>query len=115
MAVEHRIGRCIAYNNSLHLLKLVSAGKLRFYFAHGLKGGQWLATLGTWGTLWLEFALPVLLLVPRGRRAGLALGTALHLGIWATMRIGLFSPLMLISYLAFVERDERGRWRVSLD
>lgn len=79
------------------------------------QAGQWLATLGTWGTLWLEFALPVLLLVPRGRKAGLALGTALHLGIWATMRIGLFSPLMLISYLAFVERDEAGRWRVSMD
>ena len=33
------------------------------------------------------------------------------------MRIGLFSPLMLVSYLAFVERDATARWgwRVSGD
>lgn len=77
--------------------------------------GQGMATAGTWATVLLEFALPVLLLDPRRRRWGLLLGTALHLGIWATMRIGLFSPLMLVSYLAFVERDAAGRWRVSTD
>lgn len=77
--------------------------------------GQGLATGATWGTLVLEFALPVLLLDPRRRRWGLLLGALLHLGIWASMRIGLFSPLMLVSYLAFVERGPDGRWRVSDD
>lgn len=77
--------------------------------------GQQLAALATWATLAIELALPALLLVPRTRRAGLALGVGLHLGIWLTMRIGLFSPLMLVSYLAFVERDAAGRWRVSAD
>ncbi len=77
--------------------------------------GQWLAMVGTYATLWLEFSLPILLLDPQRRKYGLALGTALHLGIWASMRIGLFSPLTLISYLAFVERGADGRWRVSED
>lgn len=77
--------------------------------------GQALAMAGTWGTVVAEFALPVLLLDPRRRKWGLILGTMLHLGIWATMRIGLFSPMMLVSYLAFVERDADGRWRISTD
>lgn len=77
--------------------------------------GQRIAALATWSTLGIELALPALLLVPRSRRIGLALGTSLHLGIWLTMRIGMFSPLMLVSYLAFVERDAAGRWLVSND
>lgn len=77
--------------------------------------GQWVATAGTWGTLWVEFALAVLLMDPSRRKWALLVGVALHLGIWATMRIGLFSPMMLVSYLAFVERGEDGRWRVSTD
>lgn len=77
--------------------------------------GQALAMAGTWGTVVAEFALPVLLLDPQRRKYGLVLGTMLHLGIWATMRIGLFSPMMLVSYLAFIERDANGRWRISTD
>lgn len=73
----------------------------------GTHGGQLLLAVGTWATLALEYALPALLLWPRTRRWGLVLGVALHLGILATLRIGLFTPVVLVAYLAFWEDRRR--------
>jgi hypothetical protein len=63
--------------------------------------GQLGLSLATLGTLVVEFAMPVLLLWPRTRRAAVLLGLALHLGILATMRVGLFTPMVMASYAAF--------------
>ena len=68
----------------------------------GTAAGQTVLRLATWGTLALEYALPVLLLWPRTRRWGIVLGCSLHLGILLLMRIGLYTPVMLVAYLAFV-------------
>lgn len=67
----------------------------------GTGTGQAALQLATWGTLGLEYALPVLLFWPRTRRLALALGVALHLGIQALMVVGLFTPAVLVGYLAF--------------
>lgn len=69
--------------------------------------GQFLCNVGTWGTLAVELSLPILLLVPRTRRIALVIGVAFHLGILATLRIGLFTPVVLVSYLAFLEPRPR--------
>lgn len=63
--------------------------------------GQLSLQLFTWGTLILEYALPFLLFWPRTRRAAVLSGIALHLGILATMRVGLFTPMVMASYVAF--------------
>jgi hypothetical protein len=62
----------------------------------------------TFFTIGVELAFAPLVFSPiRGARAlALALGTALHLGIFATMRVGLFSILLPASYTIFL----RPRW-----
>ena len=60
------------------------------------------AHLLTWGTLAIEAAIPVLVWNRRTRSWVLGLGVALHLGIDATLRAGLFSWVVLVAYLAFV-------------
>jgi len=65
--------------------------------------GQHLLQGGTWFAFAAEGALPLLLLVPRTRKAGVILGAGLHLGILLTMRVGLFTPAVLACYLAFWE------------
>lgn len=77
----------------------------------GTSAGQLFLRLSTWGTLVLEYALPVLLFWPRTRRGAILVGVALHLGIWLSMRVGLFTPVVLMSYLAFWDGDLPGaRW-----
>jgi hypothetical protein len=75
--------------------------------------GQWLGhfpslcRLFTRFTLVSEAAFAPLVFSPiatrRLRALGLAGGVALHLGILATMRVGMFSLIMPLSYLAFIE------------
>src|SRR5581483_10484371 len=72
-------------------------------------------------TLLIEGAFPLLVFSPwrprACRAAAIALGTALHLGIFCTIRVGLFSLVMPVSYLVFLapewidraERRLRGR------
>ncbi len=77
--------------------------------------GPWLAShqtlcrLLTWATLAIEAAFPVLVLSPFRtkvtRTIAIAGGLALHTGIFLTMRIGIFSQVMPLSYLAFVPSD----------
>jgi hypothetical protein len=58
----------------------------------------------TYGTLLVEAVLPPLVLFGsrRARAAALAAGVALHAGIFATMRVGVFSLVMPASYALFV-------------
>jgi hypothetical protein len=60
----------------------------------------------TWATLALEGSFAFLVLSPWRpsvtRAVALGAGTALHLGILLTMRVGVFSEVMPVSYLALV-------------
>ena len=60
----------------------------------------------TWGTLAFEATFPLLVFSPfrprLTRAIALLAGTAFHLGIFVTMRVGLFSPIMPASYLVFL-------------
>jgi hypothetical protein len=60
----------------------------------------------TWMTLAIEAAFPVLVFSPwrtkLARTLAIAGGLALHTGIFLTMRVGIFSQVMPLSYLAFV-------------
>lgn len=70
----------------------------------------------SYGVLLFELvAFPVLVWVPSLRRAVLAAGVALHLGIALTMRVFVFGEIMPIFYLCFVDpRPLVGRARAAL-
>ncbi len=63
-------------------------------------------------TMVVEVAIPVMLLRPRWRRAGFALGVALHWGFQMWLHPQLFTFLMLWGYFAFVPTDDR-TWIVT--
>lgn len=65
-----------------------------------------LSALMSYGTLVFEGTFPVLVLHPKTRRFTLLAGVAFHLGIDLTLKIPLFSAMMLTSYLAFLEDRE---------
>ncbi|MEQ1903008.1 MAG: HTTM domain-containing protein [Pirellulaceae bacterium] len=67
---------------------------------------SFLLKLPTWFVLILELAIPLLVFPPRyvsfvrGMAAGLFM--LLHLGIWLTMSIGIFSIAGMVAWLAFI-------------
>jgi hypothetical protein len=74
----------------------------------------WTIKLMTWGTLLLEFALGTLLWIKELRYPILIAGALMHLGIEFTMVVPLFSWLMMIGYLTFVESQHLERCIYSL-
>jgi hypothetical protein len=67
----------------------------------------------TSATLAVELIAPLLLWCPwrrvQARRAAVLLGVALHLGFGATMRLDLFSPIMIAGWLIFWPSAQKGR------
>ena len=57
----------------------------------------------TWGALGLEILLPVLLWVPRTRRWGIVLGVGMHWSFAYAMRLGVFSVVMTVNYISFLD------------
>lgn len=72
---------------------------------------QWISTsaflmnLATWGTLFLELLIGILVWNRRFRPWVLAAGLLLHCFILATVAVGFFTPAMLVLYLAFVSPE----------
>jgi hypothetical protein len=64
---------------------------------------DWIATLGTYVTLIWEIAFPVMLFHPWTRMLALGGGVLIHLGMFVTLEVGLFSLVMIASYLAFLD------------
>jgi len=62
---------------------------------------SWLLGPAMWGSILIEAALPVLLVLPRTRVAGLVLGTAFHLVLALAGNVP-FSSLALAFYVAFL-------------
>ena len=63
---------------------------------------EWLATIATYVTISWEIAFAFLLFHPVTRAAALVLGVLLHLGMLATLELGLFGWVMIASYVAFL-------------
>lgn len=70
----------------------------------------WISQVLTWGTLVIEGVAPLLLLTPFAvvwaRRAAILSLIGLHGGIWALTNVGLFSPVMMVSYLLLLTRAD---------
>ena len=83
-----------------------------------LAGMPWLCHLMTHATRAIEGGFPVLVFLPWcqpwARRAGVLAGTLLHLGIFVFMKVGFFSPIVIASYLVFVDGPALDRVARSL-
>jgi len=71
---------------------------LPFWFAH-----LWAVKVMTWGSLFVEFGLGVLVWIRPLRYPLLIAGALLHLGVEYTMNIPVFQWLMIISLTIFIE------------
>ncbi|MDA1015664.1 MAG: HTTM domain-containing protein [Planctomycetota bacterium] len=67
-----------------------------------------LAIMGV-ATTMLEVCLPVLLFGRRTRRIGLLLAASFHIGLFLTMRLDGFSPVMLAALVSFTNEDDLQR------
>jgi hypothetical protein len=64
---------------------------------------EWIATVATYLTLVWEISFPFMMFHRWTRRLALATGVLMHVGMWATLELGLFSWIMMASYLAFLD------------
>lgn len=64
----------------------------------------------TWGALAIEYATPFLLWIPRAHLLAISLVTALQLGIFFTMNIGMFQITSIVAVLIFLEKTDIDRF-----
>jgi hypothetical protein len=74
-----------------------------------------LEALLTWGTLLFELTFWALVLFRRTRPWALIGGVGLHLGLFATLELGPFSLLMVVSYIAFLAPETTQKLFLSDD
>ena len=67
------------------------------------------AMVATYVTLIWELGFAPMLCFRWTRRVALALGVALHAGMWITLELGQFSAVMLAAYCAFLNADKFSR------
>jgi uncharacterized membrane protein (DUF485 family) len=77
----------------------------RFSAEHLPPGLDWTMTVGTYTTLVWEIAFPLLILFWPTRVFALVLGVAIHIGMLVSIDVGLFSLVMLATYVAFLEPE----------
>ena len=74
-----------------------------------------LLTVATYTTLAWEIAFPLMVLWRRTRIAAVVIGVVIHIGIWISLEIGLFSFVMIAGYAAYLDpasvRELPGRIR----
>ena len=73
----------------------------------------WIVALITWGTIAVEFAIPLAIWWPRARRWALVAALLFHLANEYTMHLFLFHWIMLAGWASFLcgdDLDAIGRW-----
>ena len=73
-----------------------------------------ISNLLTFGTLGIELALGILVWSRKLRPWVLLLGISLHLGIDYAIRVGFFSYVVFVAYIAFIPPETAERWIGSL-
>jgi hypothetical protein len=63
----------------------------------------WTSEIATWGTLFIEFLLPIALWIRPIRNYAILAGLALHLGIELSMNLFLFQWIMMLGLLSFID------------
>ncbi|RMF42833.1 MAG: hypothetical protein D6753_06560 [Planctomycetota bacterium] len=98
-----------AWRDGSALFYVIQMGDLfgRGWWPASVLESEALIRTGTWSVVVVEAALPLLLLLPRTRKAGVFLGIALHLMMEYSMHLFLFQWVMIIGLLSFLDFD---RW-----
>jgi hypothetical protein len=100
------------YGTALHYV-LSNNGFARFPVSLPPAAAELLAT-GTYLTLLWELSFPLLVAFRRTRALALAIGVALHLGMWLTIELGPFPWVMLASYVSYLEPATMTRFTAVL-
>jgi uncharacterized membrane protein YphA (DoxX/SURF4 family) len=108
-AVVHKLGGSTWRDGTAVSYPIRIPDMVRFPVPHELADSVVAAHAMTWGTLAVEAAIPILVWSRRARPWVLGLGVGLHLGIDYSLRAGLFSWVVLASYLAFVPPETAAR------
>jgi hypothetical protein len=109
-AVAHKLGGETWRDGTAAAYPLSIPDVTRFAVATPLAEWAVAARIFTWGTLAIEAAIPLCVWNRRLRPWVLLTGAALHLGIDLTLRAGLFSWVVLASYVAFVPPATMAGW-----
>jgi uncharacterized membrane protein YphA (DoxX/SURF4 family) len=108
-AVIHKLGGSAWRDGTAVSYPIRIPDMARFPVPQGLADSVVAAHVMTWGTLAVEASIPILVWNRRARPWVLGLGVGLHLGIEYSLRAGLFSWVVLASYLAFVPPETATR------
>ena len=108
-AVMHKLGGVTWWDGTATAYPLRMPDVTRFSLTTLVTSSVAAAQLMTWGTLAVEAAIPLLVWNRRCRPWVLGAGVALHLSIDLTLRAGLFSWVVLASYLSFVPPETMTR------
>jgi len=109
-AVVHKLGGTTWRDGTAVSYPLRIPDMVRFPVPRELADSVVAAHAMTWGTLAVEAAIPILVWSRRARPWVLGLGVGLHLSIEYSLRAGLFSWVVLASYLAFVPPETAARF-----
>ena len=100
------------YGTALHYV-LSNNGFARFPGSLPPGAAEVLA-VGTYLTLLWELSFPLLVAFRRTRGVALAIGVALHLGMWLTIELGPFPWVMLASYVSYAEPATMARLVIAI-
>ena len=100
---EWRDGSAVFYVLNQNLFGRFSADRLPASL-------DWVATVATYTTLVWEIAFAALVLSSRTRWLALGLGIVIHLGLLVSIDVGLFSIVMLATYVAYLSPDRVALW-----
>lgn len=64
---------------------------------------EWFTAAATYATLFWELGFALMVLWGPTRRLALAAGVLMHVGMFLTLEVGLFHPIMLAAYVAFLD------------
>jgi hypothetical protein len=72
----------------------------------GLSNSPAFLRAGAYATLAIELAVPILIWIPKARRAALIVAWLFHATLAYAMNLFLFEPIMLLGWCSFLQRDD---------
>jgi hypothetical protein len=92
--------------NALYYVTRLEGFWGNFPLPQELSGSPGLLRAATFATLAIELSVPLLIWIPRTRRAALAVVVLFHASLGYAMNLFLFEPIMLLGWASFLKRED---------